>query len=159
MLLKRRVVFQQGIKTDGVKFIDIYAGIQNVAFYCRSAIKNDEAIGKQAEILRVYAKEHGYDNRALYVDNGVSGIGFDRPALNRLERHIDEGRISMVMVTDLSRVSRNPFEMSDWISGIRRKGIKFVSVRDNITDDVYEHQDIYFQRLCEYLERKEQQPP
>jgi DNA invertase Pin-like site-specific DNA recombinase len=131
---------------------------RKVAFYCRVAREDDEAIGKQADILRVYAKEHGYDDRALYVDNGVSGIGFDRPAFNRLERHIGDGRIGTVMVTDLSRVSRNPFEMSDWINGIRRRGIKFISVRDNITDEIFEQKDVYFQRLCEYFEKQEPKP-
>ena len=126
---------------------------RKVALYCRSAVKNDEAIGKQSMILRDYANEHGYENLSLYVDNGVSGIGFDRPALNRLEKHIREGYISKVIVTELSRVSRNPFEMSDWINNIRRSGIKFVSVNDNITDDVFEKKDIYFQRLCEYLKK------
>ena len=59
---------------------------KKVAFYCRVAREDDEAIGKQADILRTYAKEHSYNDRALYVDNGVSGIGFDRPALNRLKK-------------------------------------------------------------------------
>ena len=132
---------------------------REVALYCRVAREDDEAIERQAAILKKHAKEHDYGNQALYVDNGFSGIGFDRPALNHLERHISEGCIGTVMVTDLSRVSRNPFEMSDWINGVRRKGVKFVSVRDNITDDVFERQDIYSQWLCEYLERQKQQPP
>ena len=42
----------------------------------------------KATILNGYAKEHGYDNLVLYVANGISGLSFNRPALNCLIKHI-----------------------------------------------------------------------
>ena len=107
----------------------------------------------QATIIRDYAKDHGYSDLKLYVDNGVNGIGFTRPALNRLEKHISKGFIKAVMVTELSRVSRNVFEIPGWIDRLRRRGISFVAVNDGITDEVFEQKDEMFQRYVDFLER------
>jgi len=126
-----------------------------VAVYCRTAREDDFAIGRQAEIVRSYAKEHGYSNLALYVDNGVSGLVLNRPALNRLKRHITEGRIKAVIVSEMSRVGRNCFDVLAWIDGLRQSGVSFMSVEDGISDDMIERKDKLFQRLYEYLEWQE----
>ena len=109
--------------------------------------------------MRDYAKKHGYTNLKLYVDNGVSGIGFNRPALNRLEKHISKGLIKTVMVTELSRVSRNYLEIPEWIDRLRCRGIAFISVKDGITDEIFEQKDIMFQVYVDFLERQNSQPP
>jgi len=130
-----------------------------VAIYCRSALKDDMAIGRQAIIMRDYAKKHGYTDLKLYVDNGVSGIGLNRPALNRLEKHISKGLIKTVMVTELSRVSRNYLEIPEWIDRLRCRGISFIAVKDGITDEIFEQKDIMFQVYIDFLERENNQPP
>jgi len=128
---------------------------KKVAVYCRTAREDDFAIGRQAEIVRSYAKEHGYNNLALYVDNGTSGLVLDRPALNRLKRHIAEGRIKAVIVLEMSRVSRNCFDVLTWIDSLRQSGVSFVSVGDSISDDMIENKAELFQRFCEYLKQKD----
>ena len=124
-----------------------------VALYCRVAREDNTAIEGQAHIIREYAKKHGYDNPVLYSDNGVSGIGFDRPALGCLSADILAGHIKAVIVKDLSRLSRNPLEISDWINGIRRCGVLFISVQDGITDDHFDKKDEMFRMYSEYLEK------
>ena len=42
-----------------------------------------------------------------YVDDGVSGITFDRPAFNRLINDIEDGKVNMVVTKDLSRLGRD----------------------------------------------------
>jgi len=128
---------------------------RKTALYCRSARENDAAIGKQAVIMRNYAKKHGFDNLALYVDNGASGLRFDRPALNRLEIHMAKRLIGTVMVSDISRLSRNYLDIPKWIDSLRHRGIAFVSVEDNITGEMFDEKVILFQRLCEHFERQE----
>ena len=122
-----------------------------VALYMRLAREDDNAAEQQETMLRGYAENHGYRNVLAYVDNGVSGIGFDRPALNRLQEDIAAGRISTVIVRDLSRLSRRVFDVPDWISGIRRKGVSFISVMDGVTDDSFEDKGVLFQHFVEAL--------
>jgi len=91
---------------------------------------------------------------ALYADNGASGLTLDRPAFSRLKRHIAEGRVKAVIVSDMSRVSRNCLDVLSWIDSLRHSGVSFVSVVDGISNDMIERKDELFQRLCEYLERQ-----
>ena len=45
------------------------------------------------------------------VDNGFSGLFFDRPAFNELISEIKSGHIDCVIVKDLSRIGRNYIEV------------------------------------------------
>ena len=132
---------------------------RKVALYIRVAHKDDEAASMQESTLRRYAEDHGYADISAYVDNGVSGIGFDRPALNRLREDIEAGLVGMVIVQSISRVSRNHLEIPGLIDRIRRRGVSFTSVKDGITDEMFEKKDVLFQRYVDFLERQTNQPP
>ena len=107
------------------------------ALYVRVAHANEDAALCQEESLRQYAEEHGHRDMLTYVDNGISGIGFDRPALNRLQEDVAAGRISTVIVRDLSRLGRSFLELPDWINEIRHKGVSFISIMDGTTDEFF----------------------
>jgi DNA invertase Pin-like site-specific DNA recombinase len=67
----------------------------------------------------------------LYIDNGVSGKDFNRPAWNRLIEDIRAGRVDCVCVKDLSRFSRSYVETCEYIENLFPSvGIRFVSVND-----------------------------
>ena len=133
---------------------------RKAVLYCRVASESSEAIKSQETMLRVYAKEQRYDIVAVYADNGVSGIGFDRPALNRLNEDIDAGLVKTVIVKDLARISRSAFDISDWIDRVRGKGVSFVSVMDGIGDNTLDDKVNVFPQLCrEYLRKQRKRPP
>ena len=128
-------------------------GKRNVALYIRTARENDDAVERQEYILRKYAETHGYQGLLTYVDNGVSGISLDRPALGRLSTDILAGHIKAVFVKDISRLSRNSFEVHGWINGIRGRGVRFISIQDGITDDLFDNHALVYQYYLEHLER------
>ena len=110
-----------------------------VAIYCRVAHMDDDAIAVQEKSLRDYAYEQGHNDIATYADNGVSGLNLDRPALSRLETDIAAGHIGMVIVTDLSRISRNIVEAHDWAKRMGNKGVSLVSVNHGVSDSCYDN--------------------
>ena len=69
-----------------------------VAVYCRLALKDDEVMKVQKERLLRYALEQGYDDVALYVDNGASGLNFNRPGFSQLNKDIDAGLICVIII-------------------------------------------------------------
>lgn len=85
------------------------------ALYCRIANDNKNAdrpaSRAQEERLLQYAADHGLKNPELFCDWGFSGTTFDRPEFQRMLREIEAGRVSDLVVKDLSRLSR------DYISG------------------------------------------
>lgn len=58
-------------------------------------------------MLTQYAKEHGFLVVEVYVDDGWSGLNFDRPDFNRMLDDIEAGKIDVVITKDLSRLGRD----------------------------------------------------
>ena len=67
------------------------------------------------------------------VDDGYSGIVFDRPAFKEMMKEIKSGKINCVIVKDLSRLGR---EYNETFTYLRRifpaLGVRFIAINDNI---------------------------
>lgn len=61
----------------------------------------------QGQMLRGYAKDHGFTVYDEYTDDGISGTTFERPDFKRMVRDIEDGKIGVVLCKDLSRLGRN----------------------------------------------------
>ena len=69
------------------------------------------SISNQKRILETYAKQNGFSNLRWYTDDGYSGANFDRPAWNELVSGVKDGKITTVIVKDLSRVGRDHLQV------------------------------------------------
>ena len=67
----------------------------------------NNSIEAQRDITLKYAKEHNINVINEYVDNGYSRIIDSRPALNKMTIDIIRKKIDMVIVKDLSRLTRD----------------------------------------------------
>ncbi len=67
----------------------------------------NNSIEAQRDITLNYAKAHDFTVVKEYVDNGWSGVLDSRPALNRMIIDIIKKQINMVIVKDLSRLTRD----------------------------------------------------
>lgn len=66
------------------------------------------------------------------VDDGYSGIDFNRPAITALLEEIKQGVINCIIVKDLSRFGRNYIETGRYIQQIFPfMGIRFIAINDN----------------------------
>ncbi len=65
------------------------------------------SISNQRMLLRKASAEKGYTRYEEYTDDGFSGTNFDRPAFRRMERDIEDGKISAIIVKDMSRLGRD----------------------------------------------------
>ena len=86
--------------------------VLKTALYCRftkdDMVQGDsESIKTQKAMLTQYAKEQGFLVAEVYVDDGWSGLNFDRPSFNRMLDDIEAGKIDVVITKDLSRLGRD----------------------------------------------------
>lgn len=114
--------------------------------YLRLSKEHDEennSIEAQREIANKYAISKGYKIVKEYVDNGYSGILDSRPALNEMMIDIARGFINMVIVKDVSRLTRNK-NKTGWYTEIffPDNDVRFISVTEFIdSGDRYEIDD------------------
>ena len=95
--------------------------------------QESESIVNQRNLLMQYIKENKLNFISEYVDDGVSGTSFDRPAFNKMIADIESGKINMVITKDLSRLGRNYVQSGLYIeSYFPEHGVRFVAILDNI---------------------------
>ena len=68
----------------------------------------------------------------MYVDDGYSGLNFERPGFQRLLSDIMAGRINLVLTKDLSRLGRD-YIMTGYYSEIffPTHGVRYIALNDN----------------------------
>ncbi len=70
-------------------------------------IEENNSIEAQRMITHEFANKNGYLIVEEYIDNGYSGMLNSRPALNKMMVDISTNKINMVIVKDISRLTRN----------------------------------------------------
>jgi DNA invertase Pin-like site-specific DNA recombinase len=66
--------------------------------------------------------------RDEYDDGGYSGGTLERPALQRLLKDIEAGRVDVVVVYKIDRLSRSLMDFAKLVEVFDRKGVTFVSI-------------------------------
>lgn len=111
------------------------------ALYCRLS-RDDEnegdsnSIAHQKQILEKYARDHGYTHFKFYVDDGYSGVSFNRPGFQEMLADIEAGKVSAVIVKDMSRFGRNYLEVGLYTE-IRfpEMDVRFIAINDGVDSD------------------------
>lgn len=67
------------------------------------------------------------------VDDGYTGVNFERPGFQAMLEDIKSGKVNCVIVKDLSRFGRNYIEAGRYIEKIfPYLGVRFIAINDNI---------------------------
>lgn len=94
------------------------------------------SIGTQRSILTDYCQTNQYEVFNIYIDDGYSGMNFDRPGFRNLLGDIELGLINMVITKDLSRLGRD-YIMTGYYSEIyfQAKGVRYIAIGDNFDSE------------------------
>ena len=92
-----------------------------------------ESIQNQRTLLMQYIKENKLNFISEYVDDGVSGTSFDRPAFNKMIEDIEQGKINMIITNDLSRLGRNYVQSGYYTETyFPEHNVRYIAILDNI---------------------------
>lgn len=116
---------------------NFHRNICYVVGYARLSFDEDgegfcSIVNQQNILQEVYDKQFrneasGYE---FFADDGVSGYKFERPGLIRLLRRIEEGRCSVIIAKDLSRIGRHSALTQLFIEQCERVGIRIFAMDD-----------------------------
>ena len=112
--------------------------VWNVAAYCRlSRDDGDKAesnsIGSQRDIIREFLRDR-MDMVIVkeYVDDGYSGVNFDRPGFKQMMEDIRQKKINCIVCKDLSRFARNYIDSGRYLEKIFPfMGVRFIAINDS----------------------------
>ena len=90
-----------------------------------------ESIYNQISLIKSYAKSMGMKISKEYIDDGYTGINFDRPSFEQMKDDIISGLISCVITKDMSRLGRNFIETAYYISEFFPKNnVRYIAIND-----------------------------
>lgn len=115
--------------------------VHNAAAYIRLSVednrKKGDSLDTQRSILQNYvAITPGLKLHDFYIDNGVSGTSFERPAFKKMLADAENGVINCIIVKDLSRFGRNVIDAGYYIEQyLPTLNVRFISINDNFDTD------------------------
>ena len=116
------------------------------AIYCRISHddlnQQSESIDNQKLIIESYINEHKNEFELVntYIDDGISGMTYDRAAFTEMMSDINMGKINAIIVKDLSRIGREQIETLNLIKKeFVVKNIRFIAITDNFDSFDMEH--------------------
>lgn len=90
------------------------------------------SISNQRALIRSFLQDKPeIEIYSEWVDDGYSGVSFDRPGVRALLQEIREGTVTCVVVKDLSRFGRNYIETGRYIEQVFPfLGVRFIAIND-----------------------------
>ncbi len=92
--------------------------------------QRDASIDDQLRNCRRWAERHGAELASVFEDRGISGASKDRPGFKDMLAAADAGSFDVLLVDDLSRLSRDDVETKQTIRRFKFRGLRIVGVSD-----------------------------
>lgn len=115
--------------------------VMKTAIYCRLSVEDaglepgnaSESILNQQLLLLDYARKHGLEVFAIYVDEDYSGMDDRRPAFCRMIEDASIGRFQIILCKTQSRFTRNMATAEKYLHGLFPLwGVRFIGVVDGV---------------------------
>lgn len=114
------------------------ANVLLAGVYTRLSIEDEEqedlnSIGNQKKIILDYLKDkEDIVIEDYYVDNGYTGMNFNRPDWQRMMDDLRAGKINCVIVKDISRLGRHFVMTSEIVEKVfPMMGVRLICVNDD----------------------------
>ena len=114
------------------------------ALYCRLSVedtKDEKQNGKedlsnsiqnQKAMLLQYARDHRFPHPTFFIDDGYSGVTYDRPGFQKMLDEIEAGHVGAVITKDLSRLGRNSALTGLYINyTFPQNDVRYIAINDH----------------------------
>ncbi|MGL6200401.1 MAG: recombinase family protein [Lachnospiraceae bacterium] len=111
------------------------------AAYVRLSVEDNrhkgDSIENQKAIIQHYIDmSSDIELSDYYIDNGTTGMNYNRPAFEQMLQDAENGRINCILCKDLSRLGRNSIDTGYYIEKhFPTKGVRFIAVNDDFDSE------------------------
>ncbi len=110
----------------------------------RSIVNQESVLTGLLQSIVAADSVNRYEDAGVYCDEDYTGTDSDRPAFKRLLKDLASGAVNMLLVTDLSRLSRNISESVQYVQSLFvALDVRFVSLQLPALDSFLEPERIY----------------
>ncbi len=102
--------------------------------YTNEKDNESNSISNQKALIRDFVKRHSdIEIISEKVDDGYTGVLFDRPAFQEMMEDIRAEKVNCIIVKDLSRFGRDYIQTGKYLRQILPSlGVRFIAINDNI---------------------------
>ena len=94
---------------------------------------DSNSIVNQKSILLKYAQDNHLPNPTFFIDDGVSGVTFDREGFNQMIAAIEAGKVKTVIVKDMSRLGRDYLKVGYYTEiFFAEKDVRYIAINDGV---------------------------
>ena len=112
------------------------------ALYSRLSVGDEDrdggesnSIQNQKIFLENYARQLKLTNIRHYIDDDESGRFFDRSAYSRMMEDVENGKIGVCIMKDLTRWGRDYLQVGNAMEIFRRNNVRFIAVNNGIDSE------------------------
>ena len=116
------------------------------ALYSRLSVGDEDrdggesnSIQNQKIFLENYARGQRLTNIRHYIDDDESGRFFDRSAYSRMMEDVENGKIGVCIMKDLTRWGRDYLQVGNAMEIFRRNNVRFIAVNNGIDSEKPTH--------------------
>ena len=124
---------RKNVLTEAPKKASVFI---RTAVYLRLSVEDNNNRGNSLENQQLIIQDYLADKPEFkiigtFIDNGLSGLNYNRPGFQRMLEEIEAGHIDCVIVKDLSRLGRNFIDTGYYIEQyFVTRNIRFIAVTD-----------------------------
>lgn len=125
------------------------------ALYCRISREDEmtdvsSSIETQKTFLKRYANQNKYDNIQFYIDDGHSGVNFERPGFIALKEDIERNQTGIVITKDLSRLGRDYLTTGYYIEHyFLMNNVRYIAIYDQVDTRLNENDFALFHNIID----------
>ena len=109
---------------------------------------DSNSVVNQKTLLLKYAYDNEFSNPQFFVDDGFSGVTFDRPEFNRMIAEIERDNISTVIVKDMSRLGRDYLKVGHYTEVyFIEKDVRYIAINDSVDSSKGDNEFTPFRNL------------
>lgn len=123
---------------------DNYLEIYDVGIYLRLSKEDgekeqkekkdqSESIANQLDFVTRHVLERGWNLKEIYIDDGYTGLNYDRPDFKRMITDIENKKINLVITKDLSRLGRDYIDTGYYLERyFPQNNVRYIAICDGI---------------------------
>jgi DNA invertase Pin-like site-specific DNA recombinase len=114
---------------------EIIKGIIEAVGYLRLSRDDGDdessSITNQRAIISEWADKNGFVVIKWYIDDGYSGYTMSRPDFNILKKDLNDDKVDVIIVKNLSRIGRHNAKVNLFLENIEEVGKRVIAIGDN----------------------------